>query len=588
MAPHPPAEGDDEPFRQREEAMKKIKNKYVLIFSLVACLLSFNAYSYSKMDAGLDAGADGDADVDTDTDMDADMDADTDSDSDADAGLGHHVGAKEAADIADIWYAMEVNADFSELDEQERITRINNIDDKKVSYVFSDGIFGEEISSKKETAAYVFQYDPEGFVIVTGDDRMAPVLYFSIDSEFRMPVNGNGFMGCFLFQKIPYYWDYVQKQQMVSQHISWWYLRNRLSEGANLLDVQHRARSKSGDTNTRWNTAEWGQGIGLNETCHDGGYEYPYYKDEVAYATANEDVPTGCTATAMAIKMRFHSHPDTGNDDHSYYDYVGDDLIWHGAEFWSHSYDWSDMPKGKLTSENDDIADLMYHCGVAVEMDYEECGAYSYFDASSFDYFFNYIETEKLEYFDESLYDSAFLDEIEESILGGLPVIWSEKCYTNDAHTMLITGYRDNEEFFIYINYGYDGINDGWVKELPGCIYPHDYGQLFVYSQPDDYVYVDIDAFEGDGTLEDPEICIHNGLNDIVDGGFLWIKDGTYTGISNVPVTFKSKMDIAAYAGDVNIGNRLYLNHSTSDVHGRDLDTMRGRIVIRNGELEVK
>ena len=211
---------------------------------------------------------------------------------------------------------MEVNADFSELDEQERVTRINNIDIKKISYIFTDGTVGEGISSKKEAAAYVFQYEPEGFVIVTGDDRMAPVMYFSIDSEFRMPVNGNSFMDCFLFQKIPYYWDYVQKQQMVSQHISWWYLRNRLSEGEDLLDVQHRARSKSGDTHTRWNSAEWGQGIDDGGVCpNDGVYDYPYCNDTVADNVGNnEDVPTGCTATAMAIKMRFHSHPDTGND----------------------------------------------------------------------------------------------------------------------------------------------------------------------------------------------------------------------------------------------------------------------------------
>jgi len=92
--------------------MRKIKNAHVPIFVFVTCLVSVNAFPYPPMDAGLDAGSDGDADadVDTDTDMDADMDADTDSDSDADAGLGHHVGAYEAGDIADIWYAMVLSA----------------------------------------------------------------------------------------------------------------------------------------------------------------------------------------------------------------------------------------------------------------------------------------------------------------------------------------------------------------------------------------------------------------------------------------------------------------------------------------------
>ncbi len=39
------------------------------------------------------------------------------------------------------------------------------------------------------------------------------------------------------------------------------------------------------------------------------------------------------------------------------------------ANFGSETYNWSTMPNN-VTSTNNEVAKLMYHCGVAVEMNY--------------------------------------------------------------------------------------------------------------------------------------------------------------------------------------------------------------------------
>jgi len=167
----------------------------------------------------------------------------------------------------------------------------------------------------------------------------------------------------------------------------------------------------------------------------------PYYNDTVADNVGNnEHVPTGCAATAMAIKMRFHEHPTYGHGSHAYYDECDGEEHYHSVSFWSHLYDWSDMPKEEVTSTNQDVADLMYHCGVAIEMDYEECLSTKWPDGDDWDAYFYYEGTEEI-------WDNHE-DTIKTSIKGGLPVVFS-----NEGHVVLADGYRDTEAMHFHLNH---------------------------------------------------------------------------------------------------------------------------------------
>ena len=97
----------------------------------------------------------------------------------------------------------------------------------------------------------------------------------------------------------------------------------------------------------------------------------PYYNNMCPQDTSGTHTVTGCVATATAQIMKYWNHPATGYGSHSYTHSTYGTL---SANFGATIYDWSDMPT-QLTSGSSSIqvysvAKLMYHVGVAVEMNY--------------------------------------------------------------------------------------------------------------------------------------------------------------------------------------------------------------------------
>ena len=97
----------------------------------------------------------------------------------------------------------------------------------------------------------------------------------------------------------------------------------------------------------------------------------PLYNNLCPYDSAeNERAVTGCVATAMAQVLKYWDFPVVGNGDYSYKHTLGTQY----ADFGATTYDWTNMPL-ELTATSTDVqvaavAQLMYHCGVSVEMDY--------------------------------------------------------------------------------------------------------------------------------------------------------------------------------------------------------------------------
>ena len=102
--------------------------------------------------------------------------------------------------------------------------------------------------------------------------------------------------------------------------------------------------------------------------CHKVN-QSPYYNALCPYDnTYGERTVTGCVATAMAQVMKYWNHPTTGTGFHSYNHDTYGTL---SANFGSTTYQWSQMPN-TVSSSNNAVATLMYHCGVSVDMDYDQ------------------------------------------------------------------------------------------------------------------------------------------------------------------------------------------------------------------------
>ena len=270
-------------------------------------------------------------------------------------------------------------------------------------------------------------------------------------------------------------------------------------------------------------TAVWGQGNNYNDLC-------------VSNCGGNY-VPTGCTATAMAILMRFHQWPITGNGSHSYNDNWGAIRYSHSANFGATTYNWANMPFASLTAANSDVANLMYHCGVVVNMNYTSGGSYAWPSAGEMNDHFRYKGTIEV----TSSHDAPMIA----SIKAGLPVILS-----SSAHTVLATGYRDTMSPYYYFNAGWNGGSSGWynLDQVPGGDPSID--RSYPYASPNNYIYVDA-AWGGSesGTLQNPYDTLNEGVAAVPAAGHLMLKTGTFTGAGNVPITITKAMMIQSYLG---------------------------------------
>ena len=150
----------------------------------------------------------------------------------------------------------------------------------------------------------------------------------------------------------------------------------------------------------------------------------------------------GCVAIAMAQTMNYHKYPVHGIGTNSY--------KWNKttltADFEGTRYRWDEMDTDSTAA-----AELIYHCGVSVWMDYGTgfSGSSEYYAKSALVDFFGYDENIRMvprnKYSDEE-----WIELLMEQIDDSLPVI-----YSSGAHTFVVDGYKADGSFHANMGYGY-------------------------------------------------------------------------------------------------------------------------------------
>jgi Leucine-rich repeat (LRR) protein/predicted transcriptional regulator YdeE len=166
----------------------------------------------------------------------------------------------------------------------------------------------------------------------------------------------------------------------------------------------------------------------------------------------------GCVAVAMGQILRYHKHPQQGIGSHSYTHDVYGEL---SADFGATTYNWDNMP-GSLADTNSDVAQLLFHLGVSVNMDYSHTGssASSGNAYSSFIEHFNYQNTVFLGGDAFPSYDK-FYETMKTELANGRPMYFDLKPGTvvDDGHAVVCDGY--NGEYF-HLNFGWGGNENGY------------------------------------------------------------------------------------------------------------------------------
>ena len=307
---------------------------------------------------------------------------------------------------------------------------------KEVAY---NNIFFSEAITVSENGVpvyYVFNLNNEpGFVLVSAESNAYPVLGYSFESYF-FPNNLN----IALEAEIQNY-----KEQIAS-------IRKNNYKSTNEVSDAWEKYSKTSFTKSTDAIAQAGPLVltKWDQSC--------YYNTLVPAGNGGggycNHLPTGCVSTAMAQIMKFWAYPSTGAGSNSYTSVVA-----HNVNFATSTYNYAAMPL-TLTGENAEVAKLIYHAGVSVNMQYAPGGssASTQTAAEKFKENFKYAST--AQYVAKASYDNIkWHILIRAQILSGKPVMY-RGTGNMGGHAFIVDGFQYPE--YYHVNFGWGGSGDGY------------------------------------------------------------------------------------------------------------------------------
>ncbi len=312
------------------------------------------------------------------------------------------------------------------------------------------------------TEFYVFAADGGGFILVSADDCVKPVLGYSVTGTFvvkDLPAHVRDFFAGYE-QEIRYWKQQEARRNGLSSANGPW---PEVSGQWQMLANGEMPPALLTTAVSPLLTTTWGQ--------------QPLYNDLCPYDTLGASrTVTGCVATATSQIMKYHNHPSTGYGSHSYH--ASNDSSDYGtlsANFGNTTYQWSTMPNALSSTSSaaqvNAVATLMYHVGVADEMGYNigsrgGSGANNYnlygtlqrSSQSSLQAYFKYRPD--MVVFGRSDYsDSEYCAMLRAEIDQQRPILYSGRDYAG-GHSFVLHGYDNNGLF--YVNWGWRGSDDGY------------------------------------------------------------------------------------------------------------------------------
>lgn len=287
-------------------------------------------------------------------------------------------------------------------------------------------------------AAYVFQSgEDNGFVIVSADDACTDILGYSANGKFdaeNIPANLQTWLQ-----------HYAEEVEWAAQQP-----QTPLVRRAKVKMSSAAGRSVS----PLLNGIQWDQDAPFNNLC-------PIDSD-------NSRSVTGCVATAASQIMAFWQHPTQGMGSHSYtWTRSNGSTRTVSANFGTTTYDWSHMlpsyAGSYTTTQANAVATLMFHAGVACEMEYssESSGASTSDMAIAMQNYFGYDHAMTCYNADYEGY-TVLADKIQEELEAGRPVMMSGATTRNEGHCFVCEGSDGNGKF--YFNWGWSGNCDGYYQ----------------------------------------------------------------------------------------------------------------------------
>ena len=297
---------------------------------------------------------------------------------------------------------------------------------------------------------YVVNFEPDGFVIVAGDDRVQPILAFSDE-------------GTFVTENIPSHIQFFLDSY--TEEIQ--YIVDNQSSNNTAITQQWEALLSGNVLSPKDGEVVVGPLLGNNQWNQTKYYNDLCPADATGNSAYGGHAAAGCGAIVMGQVMRYWRFPTTGSGSHSYSSNYGT----LSANFGATTYHYENMPDRLVTTYHPDscveaIATLLYHCGVAVNMNYGPSASVANSNniVSALSTYFRYPTT--IQYIERgSLSTTTWLNYLKGELDERAPFMYGGSG-NYGGHVWTCDGYQDDNYF--HFNWGWGGQQNGYYA-LTNC-----------------------------------------------------------------------------------------------------------------------
>ena len=364
-----------------------------------------------------------------------------------------------------------------------------------------------ELELVSASKIFIYNVGNQGFVIISGSTVLPPVLAYSDEGTFvadDMPEHIASWLAHYGEML-----DFAEANHIQPEAA----ILRQWDEASKGVFGAKEAKTVDPLLSTRW-----------NQDCHYNAY-CPVANGPCGHTYA------GCVATALAQVLKYWSYPEQGWGMHSY---IHSDYGEQSANFGYTTYRWDEMPD-QVYDDNDAVATLLYHCAVAVNMDFgpSSSGAAATSATNAMRRYFGYCEATYKNKADFT--DDEWIALLKAELDLSRPLYYAGRDEYGNGHVFVCDGYDNNDRF--HFNFGWSGFDNAFYSiydvngydRVQGTIvnaYPYD-----IQADGNGIIYVAPDG-EGNGSSWENA----TGKLDIASGVSsgnnirVWVKKGTYYG----------------------------------------------------------
>ena len=311
-----------------------------------------------------------------------------------------------------------------------------------------------------EISMAVLHFD-HGFLLLSAEDAVMPVLAYDFTNDIDLSNLAPG---------VEFLLSQYQNEIAVARS-------ENLAQSERVAEAWRELRHPSRSVTTEvvvapLITARWNQ---------NKYYNYYSPQDENAPGGYDGKVPNGCVAVAMSQIIYYYRYPESGTGSHTNYTYDYGSFY---VNFAQQHYNYEAMDD-QLSSYNNEVAKLIFHCATSVDMGYgaDGSGAYSHDVPAALSTYFRY-NTDSQYRHKNSYSDSAWHVMLKTDLDAKRPIYYSGYSESG-GHAFVCDGYNSDDYF--HFNFGWGGSGNGYYvtqsnDSVNNAVNGYEHGQNAIFN----------------------------------------------------------------------------------------------------------